>query len=809
MLCLGRPQQLPTLAWYQLSIDRVLHPISHPMTAMKRRLCSMDDESFDSFKRRHIEQAKSETNSAALGPLKENPIGLNGSSATTLDKKGCRARFSSNFEFEGQLEEAFRVIQPNKPEPEKKSISPSHRELELTISDGIRSPVLPNTVASTGGHRIPFTKQCRSVKPKLPGRENFKNARNKPESSRFRKPKRSPRDINQFPLWNDIFQMKEKGRWKSPRSRTIRPPPPQLIRQIDDECTKPSAKKPKSLIPLSSLLISAKDYYELSILTPVGLQRDEKYNWGHLKKNAQIRNNLMRQKIRHRVLEMSSQAPAPSTEVLERRFRANRESEKLRSQRRPSCNFKSNPYKNLAEKHHGAGRLSHLTPCTGTSNPNEHMLNNRHTNFSTRAQIPTISKYFPPPSKNNLSFPVRSFPDEPHDPVSTSPPIEGNAGPDSRIENSTRSGEAIQDTLDDLSRHEIKACANPPAPLRFSEIKHYPKKITVAIDPESQRQSRVTRDQKIYRSSKYADPNPKTPLVLHSDTNSDDPQQEGKGVSEVARSHKAIDSNRGTSALDDVIPLAIPSRDEGRNEEAIQQEPACCRSSQVGQLNENNPERESLLQRSTGVHLEEGRKNNHDRPDPPRSSGVKSAGEFEKSNADMKASKVNTVEPDLSDFEPIPSDGFVPLNFEDSNSLKSSNKCQILPLIGENKIGSRELDEESFDTDYTAESWPGFPCFDEGIKKASSFSNNSSDSLWGDRDVLTGNPKFEGPPCSQVRSSRGHKTVPVVKQDSRTNKIQIECCAFQNPCRRRRIDFMPSYFSTRPPPFRVNDTLYP
>jgi hypothetical protein len=161
----------------------------------------------------------------------------------------------------------------------------------------------------------------RCIQPTRLARDQLKNGRSKPESSCIRKIKRPPWDVNPLGWRNELFQLDGNGERMSPRNHKKRLSvlPLKPISRNDDEDKKWSHKKPKKLVPLSNFLISAKEYYELSILTPVALEREERYNWGHLKKNARVKKKLMRRKIR--VLEMSSQAPAPSVEILERRFR--------------------------------------------------------------------------------------------------------------------------------------------------------------------------------------------------------------------------------------------------------------------------------------------------------------------------------------------------------------------------------------------------------------------------------------------------------------------------------------------------------
>ncbi|EFP90039.1 uncharacterized protein PGTG_15887 [Puccinia graminis f. sp. tritici CRL 75-36-700-3] len=698
---------------------------------MKRRLCSTDDESFDSFKRRHIAHAKSETNSAAPQSsrgYRKDLLGLNdtdqvasahsgvthrtcvfaqGSSTSTLGKKGCQARaVSSKSGWEERLEKAFGAIHPDESNPGKKLVSSSHRELELTSSDGIRSPALSKTDVANSEKRKTFINNLQCIKPTLLARDQLKNGRSKPESSCIKKIKRPPWDINPLGWRNELFQLDGNGERMSPRNHKKRLSPLEPISRNHNGDKKRSDKKPKKLVPLSNLLISAKEYYELSILTPVALEREERYNWGHLKKNARVKKKLMRRKIR--VLEMSSQAPAPSVEILERRFRAHRESAKQRAQLRPSCKPQSSTYTKLTEKHLGAPR-----PAVGaeTANQREPALNNEHRQSSPQTQIPLISKYFPDPAENSRSFPFKSCSGRPPGPVSISPPEnKGNPGPNSGSSNPTTFGPAIQsDTLIELSQPEIQFPASADVPLRHSKVKTSP----VTNDSEAGRQNRGAPEEDKYK----------------------DAQGEEEFVAGVPTSNQiSIQTRSGLSPLRDAIPFDIPSKKLPSSSRLL-----------VEDSNRKNPEPESITQGPAGIHLKGGTENNFNRINPlPPAGSLKSGRKLVTFDPDAKDSRTDPVNSLKSKFQPILSDGFVSWDSEEyNNPPKTSNKCQIRPvnkLLRGNKMGSNEAGENS-NSDCTDDSWPGFPWVNESPQDPGP-SNKASGSSLGDMDILHGNVKI-------------------------------------------------------------------
>jgi len=262
----------------------------------------MEDESFDSFKRRHIEQVKSNTNSAAPNSSKSDknvPIAPPVSPKTSFAKIKSQSRSSSKFRWEERLEEAFGTIGHHEYSDiaGKPTSSPSQRQLDMRISDGIRSPILVNTTTSNKERGI-LEEKVGGDKSKVLRRAAFKFGNSNSESSHSRKPTRIRRYNNRCSLWKELLELEGKGRRIPPPDHQESHSDLQPVSKNDNERLKRAVKKPKKLVPLSDLLLSAKEYYNLSILTPVALEREERYNWGHIKKNARVRNKIMRSKIR-------------------------------------------------------------------------------------------------------------------------------------------------------------------------------------------------------------------------------------------------------------------------------------------------------------------------------------------------------------------------------------------------------------------------------------------------------------------------------------------------------------------------------
>lgn len=189
----------------------------------------------------------------------------------------------------------------------------------MKISDGIRSPILVETTTSNEERNI-LEQNFGCDKSKLPRRAAFKLGNSNSKSSHSSKSTRIRRYNNRCSLWKELLELEGKSRRIPPLDNQESRSDLQPVSRNDNERSKRAVKKPKKLVPLTDLLISAREYYNLSILTPVALEREERYNWGHIKKNARVRNRIMRSKIR--VLQMSSQAPDPSAEGLKScRFR--------------------------------------------------------------------------------------------------------------------------------------------------------------------------------------------------------------------------------------------------------------------------------------------------------------------------------------------------------------------------------------------------------------------------------------------------------------------------------------------------------
>ncbi|POW09269.1 hypothetical protein PSHT_09217, partial [Puccinia striiformis] len=381
---------------------------------MKRRLSStsLADEPFDCYKRRRIEELKSNNPAVPkafsrgngndhtgldvtvssylfsphnwptgrelrrVKPFKDTnqsmliqpilsltaQLSLQRSLTSTLGRKKCRGSSSSNLRWEERLQEAFGVTCPHETQPEEKSRSSSHRQLELTISDGIRSPTLPSKTTDGKERSISQGKPA-YVKPRHFRHEDFSTLLSKRKPSHPTSDKRAPGGIRHLHLWYELLQPDEKlGRLRPQEDKKCVSLPRDVLKKEDDESNKRSCKKPQKLFPLPNLLISGREYYNLSILTPIALEREERYNWGHVKKSPRVKNKIMRSKLR--VLDMSSQAPVPSPEVLDSRFRTTRESSKKRSQPKPSCKPKSSAPMNFAGKYLGSRRPTHLAPHT-------------------------------------------------------------------------------------------------------------------------------------------------------------------------------------------------------------------------------------------------------------------------------------------------------------------------------------------------------------------------------------------------------------------------------------------------------------
>ncbi|KNE88896.1 hypothetical protein PSTG_17657 [Puccinia striiformis f. sp. tritici PST-78] len=377
---------------------------------MKRRLSStsLADEPFDCYKRRRIEELKS-NNPAVPKAFSRG----NGNDHTGLDVTVSSYLFSPHNWPTGR---ELRRVKPSKdtnqsisvesvphpisdgkngcrkhlgspaPEtqPEEKPRSSSHRQLELTISDGIKSPTLPSKTVDTKERSISQGKPA-YVKPRHLRHEDFSNLRSKSKPSRPTSEKRAPGGIRHLHLWYELLQPEKKfGRMPPQDDKKCVSLPRAVFKTEDDESNKRSCKKPQKLFPLPNLLISGKEYYNLSILTPIALEREERYNWGHVKKSPRVKNKIMRSKLR--VLDMSSQAPVPSPEVLDSRFRTNTESSKKRSQLKPSCKPKSSARANFPGGYLGSHKPAHLAPPTEASNPRESAANNDHLSPSMQTE---------------------------------------------------------------------------------------------------------------------------------------------------------------------------------------------------------------------------------------------------------------------------------------------------------------------------------------------------------------------------------------------------------------------------------------
>ncbi|KAH9447824.1 hypothetical protein Pst134EB_021821 [Puccinia striiformis f. sp. tritici] len=358
---------------------------------MKRRLSStsLADEPFDCYKRRRIEELKSNNPAVPKSFSRGNGndhtgLDVTRSLTSTLGRKKCRVSSSSNLRWEERLQEAFGFTCPHETQPEEKPRSSSHRQLELTISDGIKSPTLPSKTVDTKERSISQGKPA-YVKPRHLRHEDFSNLRSKSKPSRPTSEKRAPGGIRHLHLWYELLQPEKKfGRMPPQDDKKCVSLPRAVFKTEDDESNKRSCKKPQKLFPLPNLLISGKEYYNLSILTPIALEREERYNWGHVKKSPRVKNKIMRSKLR--VLDMSSQAPVPSPEVLDSRFRTNTESSKKRSQLKPSCKPKSSARANFPGGYLGSHKPAHLAPPTEASNPRESAANNDHLSPSMQTE---------------------------------------------------------------------------------------------------------------------------------------------------------------------------------------------------------------------------------------------------------------------------------------------------------------------------------------------------------------------------------------------------------------------------------------
>ncbi|MBW0506925.1 hypothetical protein O181_046640 [Austropuccinia psidii MF-1] len=90
----------------------------------------------------------------------------------------------------------------------------------------------------------------------------------------------------------------------------------------------------RKTMPMSHLILSTKDYYDLSRLSPIALKREEKYNWGHIKTPSKLRSHKTSTKFGP--LDMSSQAPDSMFDVLEQCAR-------IREKLKFSCLSHKNP----------------------------------------------------------------------------------------------------------------------------------------------------------------------------------------------------------------------------------------------------------------------------------------------------------------------------------------------------------------------------------------------------------------------------------------------------------------------------------
>ncbi|KAI9612647.1 hypothetical protein H4Q26_007804 [Puccinia striiformis f. sp. tritici PST-130] len=339
---------------------------------MKRRLSStsLADEPFDCYKRRRIEELKSNNPAVPKSFSRGNGNDHTGLDVTVssylfsphnwpteiVDIHSWKKEVSSQFLIQSQMGRtaagSIWVHLPHETQPEEKPRSSSHRQLELTISDGIKSPTLPS-------------------------KTDFSNLRSKSKPSRPTSEKRAPGGIRHLHLWYELLQPEKKfGRMPPQDDKKCVSLPRAVFKTEDDESNKRSCKKPQKLFPLPNLLISGKEYYNLSILTPIALEREERYNWGHVKKSPRVKNKIMRSKLR--VLDMSSQAPVPSPEN-------HTESSKKRSQLKPSCKPKSSARANFP-----GDILVHITCTLGApteaSNPRESAANNDHLSPSMQTE---------------------------------------------------------------------------------------------------------------------------------------------------------------------------------------------------------------------------------------------------------------------------------------------------------------------------------------------------------------------------------------------------------------------------------------
>lgn len=174
---------------------------------------------------------------------------------------------------------------------------------------------------------LPTTHASPRIKQKVSGKKIGSNKR-KPRinldfaqrfKKSFKKPKRAPAALHRCEKSNTILASRKCDEKNSTQGDNLSLLPFTFTRKAPNYC-KRSLKSRQRMMPLSTFIISPKEYCKLSVLTPVALEREERYNWGHLKKHARVRNEIMRKK--ERVLQMSSQARAPLEELERREVRS-------------------------------------------------------------------------------------------------------------------------------------------------------------------------------------------------------------------------------------------------------------------------------------------------------------------------------------------------------------------------------------------------------------------------------------------------------------------------------------------------------
>ncbi|PLW11852.1 hypothetical protein PCANC_22251 [Puccinia coronata f. sp. avenae] len=846
------------------------------MTAVKRRLCSMDDEPFDSFKRRHIQQVKSDTASAApqSSPGYKNEV-LNskpqGCSKSTFESKKSRTRsLNSKFGWKERLQDAFGTKHPHESETENRSMSASHRQLEMKISDTIGSPVLPSMTINSKAKSI-------AEEPLASNRGKLRIVASRNELS-SQKPKRIPQYIHQRRLWKELIELEEIGKRLPPQDDKERPPYLHFIsKNGTDESGKRSGMKPPRLVPLSNLLISAKEYHDLSLLTPVALEREERYNWGHIKKNAHFRNKIMRNKTR--VLQMSSQAPVPSANALGRRFRTSRQSGKPRTQNRPSRNHERGARLKFTMSKHSSPKRP-VKPASSTSirpSKKETVLRDDCPCLFMPGPRPITRKYFLPPA-NDRSSPVNSSRRISRDPLSTLPRVEGNVERTIPDQGLAQLDQAIREKIHDvISPYPIECDPISPRPMPDPQLeKKQQKKIRFANSFESDCRNpdplERNRILSIRRPDGLKEANRKQNTPARLDSNADATnaiRAEQREEDQRSSNHGHIDYRREFSNLHNV-PVVSSRKSVEKENDLQESRPTCPKSSfpKVESLKQNAEaeliqflakldSKEEMETRSNLAHLLVT-------PGPTEKNLDLSIHEIGPKtvalNADVKASKLYPGEsetvlapetPPSSENErvgwrnPTPggfdlsgvgdpgsrsshvfatstsglnshssSSSFHPLASGNTNSDKSPRECPDCPAgepIVKNVVGLGSVEHETSHGDSSEESWNGFPCLKESehssIFSYDTSSGQSSGSSEGHSlESLNERTHAVEPPCSQVRLKPGKKKTPPANEGIQANKILVECRPFPNPCRRKRIDFFPSYFSTRPRPLPLNDT---